>query len=62
MQPDRWACGVLFLFQPSSFFQLTYKKDLSKMGSSHYSTLNTEDNLSMKNSRKVNKMCSEVSQ
>ncbi|XP_012670070.2 nebulin-related-anchoring protein [Clupea harengus] len=39
---------------------LTYKKDLSKMGSSHYSTLNTEDNLSMKNSRKVNKMCSEV--
>ncbi|KAL2078017.1 hypothetical protein ACEWY4_025702 [Coilia grayii] len=39
---------------------LKYKKDMNKMASSHYHTLNPEDNLSMKNARKINKLVSEV--
>lgn len=40
---------------------LKYKKDLKKMkGSSAYHTLNTEDNLTLKSARKINKLMSEV--
>ncbi|KAK7122489.1 hypothetical protein R3I94_019565 [Phoxinus phoxinus] len=40
---------------------LKYKKDLKKMkGSSAYHTLNTEDNLTLMSSRKINKLMSEV--
>ncbi|XP_047466049.1 nebulin-related-anchoring protein isoform X2 [Mugil cephalus] len=40
---------------------LKYKKDLNKMkGTSHYHSLTSEDNLAMKNARKINKMVSEV--
>lgn len=40
---------------------LTYKKDMSKMkGTSHFHSLTTEDNLALKNARKINKIVSEV--
>lgn len=42
--------------------QLKYKKDLSKMkGTSHFHSLTSEDNLALKNARKINKLVSEVS-
>lgn len=41
--------------------QLKYKKDLNKMkGTSHFHSLTSEDNLSLKNARKINKIVSEV--
>ncbi|XP_021167746.2 nebulin-related-anchoring protein isoform X2 [Fundulus heteroclitus] len=40
---------------------LKYKKDLNKMkGTSHFHSLTSEDNLTLKNARKINKMVSEV--
>ncbi|XP_068439400.1 nebulin-related-anchoring protein [Clinocottus analis] len=40
---------------------LKYKKDLSKMkGASHFHSLTSEDNLALMNSRKINKIVSEV--
>ncbi|XP_054454596.1 nebulin-related-anchoring protein isoform X2 [Anoplopoma fimbria] len=40
---------------------LKYKKDLSKMkGTSHFHSLTSEDNLALKNARKINKIVSEV--
>ncbi|KAJ3607970.1 hypothetical protein NHX12_025021 [Muraenolepis orangiensis] len=40
---------------------LKYRKDLSKMkGTSHFHSLTSEDNLALKNSRKINKLVSEV--
>ncbi|XP_067100527.1 nebulin-related-anchoring protein [Osmerus mordax] len=40
---------------------LKYKKDLRKMkGSSHFHSLTSEDNLALKNARKINKIVSEV--
>ncbi|XP_019120344.2 nebulin-related-anchoring protein isoform X1 [Larimichthys crocea] len=40
---------------------LKYKKDLSKMkGTSHFHSLTSEDNLALKNARKINKLVSEV--
>ncbi|XP_056883449.1 nebulin-related-anchoring protein isoform X2 [Takifugu flavidus] len=40
---------------------LKYKKDLSKMkGTSHFHSLTSEDNLTLKNARKINKIVSEV--
>ncbi|KAM6951259.1 nebulin-related-anchoring protein [Aplochiton taeniatus] len=40
---------------------LTYKKDMSKMkGTSHFHSLTAEDNLALKNARKINKLVSEV--
>uniref|UniRef100_A0A4W4EJX1 LIM zinc-binding domain-containing protein n=1 Tax=Electrophorus electricus TaxID=8005 RepID=A0A4W4EJX1_ELEEL len=40
---------------------LKYKKDLNKMkGSSAYHSLNPDDNLTLKNARKINKLVSEV--
>lgn len=43
-------------------FQLKYKKDLNKMkGTSHFHSLTSEDNLTLKNARKINKLISEVS-
>ncbi|XP_061822685.2 nebulin-related-anchoring protein isoform X1 [Nerophis lumbriciformis] len=40
---------------------LKYRKDLNKMkGSSHYHSLTSEDNLALKNARKINKLVSEV--
>lgn len=42
--------------------QLKYKKDLNKMkGTSHFHSLTSEDNLTLKNARKINKIISEVS-
>lgn len=42
--------------------QLKYKKDLNKMkGTSHFHSLTSEDNLTLKNARKINKLVSEVS-
>lgn len=42
--------------------QLKYKKDLNKMkGTSHFHSLTSEDNLALKNARKINKIISEVS-
>lgn len=41
--------------------QLKYRKDLSKMkGTSHFHSLTSEDNLALKNARKINKIVSEV--
>ena len=66
MPPDRWACldCVLLRFISLSPFltsQLKYKKDLRKMkGSSHFHSLTAEDNLALKNARKINKIVSEV--
>uniref|UniRef100_A0A673AHS4 Nebulin-related anchoring protein n=1 Tax=Sphaeramia orbicularis TaxID=375764 RepID=A0A673AHS4_9TELE len=39
---------------------LKYRKDKSKMGTSHFHSLTSEDNLALKNARKINKMVSEV--
>ncbi|XP_032357245.1 nebulin-related-anchoring protein isoform X2 [Etheostoma spectabile] len=40
---------------------LTYRKDLNKMkGTSHFHSLTSEDNLALKNARKINKIVSEV--
>lgn len=40
---------------------LKYRKDLSKMkGTSHFHSLTSEDNLALKNARKINKIVSEV--
>ncbi|AWP17737.1 Nebulin-related-anchoring protein [Scophthalmus maximus] len=40
---------------------LKYRKDLHKMkGTSHFHSLTSEDNLALKNARKINKMVSEV--
>uniref|UniRef100_A0A3B4VHN2 Nebulin-related anchoring protein n=1 Tax=Seriola dumerili TaxID=41447 RepID=A0A3B4VHN2_SERDU len=40
---------------------LKYRKDLSKMkGTSHFHSLTSEDNLALKNARKINKLVSEV--
>ncbi|XP_068162004.1 nebulin-related-anchoring protein isoform X2 [Antennarius striatus] len=40
---------------------LKYKKDLNKMkGTSHFHSLTSEDNLALKNARKINKIVSEV--
>ncbi|CAG12601.1 unnamed protein product, partial [Tetraodon nigroviridis] len=40
---------------------LKYKKDLNKMkGTSHFHSLTSEDNLTLKNARKINKIVSEV--
>ncbi|XP_053196690.1 nebulin-related-anchoring protein isoform X1 [Scomber japonicus] len=40
---------------------LKYRKDLKKMkGTSHYHSLTSEDNLALKNARKINKLVSEV--
>uniref|UniRef100_A0A668ADI7 Nebulin-related anchoring protein n=1 Tax=Myripristis murdjan TaxID=586833 RepID=A0A668ADI7_9TELE len=40
---------------------LKYKKDLNKMkGTSHFHSLTSEDNLTLKNARKINKLVSEV--
>ncbi|KAM4623432.1 nebulin-related-anchoring protein isoform 2-T2 [Polymixia lowei] len=40
---------------------LKYKKDLKKMkGTSHFHSLTSEDNLALKNARKINKLVSEV--
>ncbi|XP_073345124.1 nebulin-related-anchoring protein isoform X2 [Pagrus major] len=40
---------------------LKYKKDLGKMkGTSHFHSLTSEDNLALKNARKINKLVSEV--
>uniref|UniRef100_A0A8C5HIM0 LIM zinc-binding domain-containing protein n=1 Tax=Gouania willdenowi TaxID=441366 RepID=A0A8C5HIM0_GOUWI len=40
---------------------LNYKKDLNKMkGTSHFHSLTSEDNLTLKNARKINKLVSEV--
>uniref|UniRef100_A0A665VGR3 Nebulin-related anchoring protein n=2 Tax=Carangiformes TaxID=1489907 RepID=A0A665VGR3_ECHNA len=40
---------------------LKYRKDLNKMkGTSHYHSLTSEDNLALKNARKINKLVSEV--
>ncbi|XP_028989639.1 nebulin-related-anchoring protein isoform X2 [Betta splendens] len=40
---------------------LKYRKDLNKMkGTSHYHSLTSEDNLSLQNARKINKLVSEV--
>ncbi|XP_017293968.1 nebulin-related-anchoring protein [Kryptolebias marmoratus] len=40
---------------------LKYRKDLNKMkGTTHYHSLSTEDNLSLKNAQKINKIVSEV--
>lgn len=63
-----WALSGIVVFEhlpypPLSIFnlQLKYKKDLRKMkGSSAYQTLNTEDNLTLKSARKINKLMSEV--
>lgn len=41
--------------------QLKYRKDLNKMkGTSHFHSLTSEDNLALKNARKINKIVSEV--
>lgn len=43
-------------------FQLKYRKDLNKMkGTSHFHSLTSEDNLTLKNAQKINKLVSEVS-
>lgn len=51
-----------FKLQTNIPLQLKYKKDLNKMkGTSHFHSLTSEDNLTLKNARKINKIVSEVS-
>jgi hypothetical protein len=41
--------------------QLKYRKDQKKMkGTSHFTSLTSEDNLALKNARKISKLVSEV--
>ena len=54
---DHLVSICLFLLHP----QLKYRKDQKKMrGTSHYTSLTSEDNLALKNARKISKLVSEV--
>lgn len=60
--PLKPSCHPVACIQSSHIsLQLKYKKDLNRMkGTSHFHNLTTEDNLTLKNAKKINKIVSEV--